>query len=750
LITVFSDCKSLVAQSDFYAIENIPEIRLYFSQANWDEILDSLYVEGELARLGGNVIIDGVLYEDVGVRYKGFSSYSSSRDKNPLNIDLDYVYDQNHLGYKKIKLSNVIQDPSFVREVLSYEIARKYMPASKANYANVYINDVLIGLYTNVEAVDNDFLEGHFGTGDNTFFKCNPETLDLNGENANLGNTPGTDISNYYPFYKLKSDEDEGWNELYEFIDVLNDAPENVKDVLNIDRTLWMHAFNYAVINFDSYIGYAQNYYIYKGNDGRFNPILWDLNMSFASYRLTDASDHWDGFTISEAKTIDPLQHLNSFSVQPRPLIRNLLTDETQKRMYLAHLRTIMEENFNNLDYGTRAQYLQNLIDASVQADTNKFYSYTDFTDNLNSTVSDLVDYPGITDLMNDRATYLSTYPGIQGAPDINTVTVAPLNTSAGDNISITADVTGSPINVFLAYRYTTDDTFTMVSMLDDGTQDDGASGDGTYGFQIDNIANKIQYYIYAENDTVGRFSPERAAYDFYELNSKIGENDLVINEVMANNVLTVADQDDEFEDWIELYNNSSYDISTDGMFLSDDASDIGKWTMPSTIIEPGEYFTIWADGDTMQTGNHANFEFNGEGDSLWISYSDGSIIDSVYFGEQQTISSFGRYPNGTGSFVEMLPTFGKENDGVDASVLLEDVFVYPNPADGELNVRINQSESCEIAIYTLDGRMAAPKQKSVGGETIAINTFSFSRGIYLLHVSYGSENTIKKIMITH
>ena len=218
----------------------------------------------------------------------------------------------------------------------------------------------------------------------------------------------------------------------------------------------------------------------------------------------------------------------------------------------------------------------------------------------------------------------------------------------------------------------------------------------------------------------------------------------------MANNVLTVADQDDEFEDWIELYNNSSYDISTDGMFLSDDASDIGKWTMPSTIIEPGEYFTIWADGDTMQTGNHANFEFNGEGDSLWISYSDGSIIDSVYFGEQQTISSFGRYPNGTGSFVEMLPTFGKENDGVDASVLLEDVFVYPNPADGELNVRINQSESCEIAIYTLDGRMAAPKQKSVGGETIAINTFSFSRGIYLLHVSYGSENTIKKIMITH
>ena len=49
-------------------------------------------------------------------------------------------------GINKLKLSNVIQDPSFIREVLSYEIARKYMPASLANFANLYINDTLWGL----------------------------------------------------------------------------------------------------------------------------------------------------------------------------------------------------------------------------------------------------------------------------------------------------------------------------------------------------------------------------------------------------------------------------------------------------------------------------------------------------------------------------------------------------------------------------------------------------------------------------
>ncbi|HIA11966.1 MAG TPA: hypothetical protein EYN69_07840, partial [Flavobacteriales bacterium] len=136
------------AQS-LYSDSSIAEIRIYFTESNWDAILDSLYVDGLEERLMGSLSIDGMPYDSVGIRYKGYSSVSVNRIKNPFNIKLDYVInDQNHQGYDKIKLSNVIQDPSFVREVLSYEIARKYMPASQANFSNVYINDTLIGLYT--------------------------------------------------------------------------------------------------------------------------------------------------------------------------------------------------------------------------------------------------------------------------------------------------------------------------------------------------------------------------------------------------------------------------------------------------------------------------------------------------------------------------------------------------------------------------------------------------------------------------
>src|SRR3989338_5124603 len=257
------------AQSSWYDTDQIAEIRLYFAQSNWNELLDSLYVLDESERLGGDVVIDGTRYENIGVRYKGFSSYSSDRYKNPFNIELDYVYaDQNHRCVSKIKLSNVIQDPSFIREVLGYEVARKYMPASRANYANVYVNDVLIGVYTNVEAVNNSFLFEHFSSEDGAFFKCNPETLDLNGENSNLNSALGSNVAAYYPFYKLKSSETEDWNELLQLITMLNDPAADVSEILNIDRTLWMHALNYAIINFDSYVGYAQNFYLYRDADG--------------------------------------------------------------------------------------------------------------------------------------------------------------------------------------------------------------------------------------------------------------------------------------------------------------------------------------------------------------------------------------------------------------------------------------------------------------------------------------------------
>ena len=510
----------LNAQTDFYNIDSIPEIRIYFEQADWDHLLDSFYVEGDEERLLASLSINGQFLDSVGIRYKGFSSVSVNRNKNPFNIKLDYIKgDQNYEGIDKIKLSNVIQDPSFLREVLSYEIGRKYMPASQSNFATVYINDQYWGLYSNVEAVNKKFLAQHYASSGNAFFKCNPASLDLFGENSNLGNSLGSNIENYHPFYDMKSDE--GWVDLYELIDILNEEPDDIESILNIDRTLWMHAFNYVLVNFDSYIGYAQNYYLYKDNNGQFNPIIWDLNQSFGSYRLADASEFFDGFNIEQAKTIDPLLHYSSVSVFPRPLMRKLFENDTYRRMYLAHIRTIVEENFANQDYSLRGEQMQSLIANHVFADTNKFYSNDDFYTNLNETVSDLVDYPGITNLMDARTTYLQSYAGYQGAPLISTITHTPQVVSTGDDVWINTEISDAE-NVVLAYRFEEHGLFQKITMLDDGTQNDGAAADGIFGIQLSNVPGFVQYYIYAENEIAARFSPERAAYEYHTIQSSL------------------------------------------------------------------------------------------------------------------------------------------------------------------------------------------------------------------------------------
>ena len=730
------------AQSNFYAVDSLREIRIYFYDDNWDYQLDSFYVEGDNERILADIIIDGSSYDSVGVRYKGFSSVSVNRVKNPFNIKLDYIIDdQDHQGIDKLKLSNVIQDPSFIREVLSYEISRKYMPASQANFTNLFINDTLWGLYTNVEAVNKSFLIDHFDNKYNTFIKCNPENLNvqIGAENSNLSNTHGTDSANYEPYYSMKSDN--GWTDLYNLIDTLNNFTDSVEKVLNVDRTLWMHAINYSLINFDSYIGYAQNYYLYKDRTKQFNPILWDFNMSFGGFRLTDASQlYFNGFDITQAQNMNPLVHHNFISVSPRPLMRNLFSDERYRKMYLAHIRTIMEENFVNQDYFIRGQHLQNLIDQDVQSDTNKFYTYSDFTTNLTNQVSLVASIcPGITQLMNARSNYLSSYYGYSGEPSISNISTTQ-NISLGDDLWITAEVLDATYTR-ISYRFGENQRFKNKEMFDDGMHNDGIAGDGIYGCKITNCSNAMDYYFYADNDSSGVFSPVRAAYEYYSIQLSVSSGDLVINEVMANNVSTVSDNSGKFEDWIELYNTTSSPISTNGLFITDTIPNLHKWALPNHIISPNSYFIIWADEDGNQGSEHANFKLSNFGEQLILSNSDSSIIDSITYLPQVDDISFSRNPNGTGPFSMMTPTFNHNNNTTETEEISISSFAcYPNPFSNKLNVISDKG----FFVMDIFGRIILELNHSEK----TINTSSWSDGLYFIHLKGNSNTTIKLIKI--
>ena len=746
-ILLFFSSMMLFAQEGFYSTDTIRDIRTTFAQSNWDEILDSLYVAGDKGRMQATLFIDGIQYDSVGVRYKGYSSASVDRVKNPFNIKLNYLIEgQDHQGIDKIKLSNVIQDPSFLREVLSYEIARKYMPASESNFANVYVNDTLLGLYSNVEAVNNEFLEKHFTTADNVLVKGNPETVDLYGENSNLSQTLGMDSLAYTSLYSMQSDY--GWTALYNFIDTLNNHEADIDKVLNVDQALWLHALNYTLINFDSYVGYAQNYYLYQDQAGRFNPIIWDLNMSLGSFRLTDASVYFDGFSIEQAKTLDPLSHHNEFSVFPRPLLRKLFNTSRYRKMYLAHIRTIVQENISNQAYLTRAETLHQLIDESVQNDANKFYTYADFQNNLYGTVSDFIDYPGIVDLMEGRAAYLSTYPGFQGAPDIENVSVFPEAPVSNDMLVITAQASNAS-EVILFYRTRPDIVFEQLLMNDEGIDGDELAGDGIFSSQFLFQGRDVDYYIYAENDSAGAFSPQRAAYEYFTIEGQLNPGDIVINELMASNEDVVADADGAYDDWIELLNTTANELSLGGLYLSDDATNLSKWALPNQVLQAGSYFIIWADSEDAQGSSHANFKLSSAGESLFLSDAHQVLIDSVLFPEQIENVSYGRMPNGFGDFTFLSPTFEQSNDGANL-IPLDDALVfnlYPNPVLDVLYFKIESQSNSTIQIIDVLGRVVYKSNLSAGIINGELCVSDLNAGLYVVSVMSNKTVMSKKMV---
>jgi len=383
IITIFLVCilTSSYAQ-DFYDMNTIQTIEITFEENNWDQLLDIQYATTGDYILAKSVMINGVEFDSVGVKYKGNSTYQSNQVKNPWHIELDTYKDHEYDGYTDIKLSNVAKDPSFLREVLSYQILRQYMDAPLSNYANVYVNGNLIGLYSNSESISKKFVNSRYYSKNGTFVKCNPP----DGAGPQSNDFPnleylGQDSTDYYDAYEIKSDT--GWQELIDLCDTLDNEIGEIEKIIDVDRALWMLAYNNALVNLDSYSGsFKQNYYLYRDESGRFLPIIWDLNESFGRFSNT-GSGNLNG-TIAKQQ-MDHLLHENDSDF---PLIRNLLAVPMYKRMYLAHFKTILIENFDNGSYFTTGQTLQGVIDASVQADNNKFFTYNNFLANLSSDIN--------------------------------------------------------------------------------------------------------------------------------------------------------------------------------------------------------------------------------------------------------------------------------------------------------------------------------------------------------------------------
>ncbi len=656
-------------ESNLYDANTLRTLYLRFHDADWYEQLGDFYRTD--VDVPADLIVDGEVYQSVGVRFRGSSSYFTVwNEKKSFNIAVDYGDDRQRLyGYKTLNLLNGHSDPSFLREILYSRIARNYLPAPKANFVKLVINGESWGVYINSQQFNKDFLDEWFETKAGVRWKVPP------GRSSGLVYN-GDQPSSYQQSYQLKTRAEEApnaWQDLIQLCKVLEVTPDDqleseLSPILNIDRALWFLALDNVFIDNDGYFSRASDYALYQDPMGRFHLLPHDSNETFR-FAGGGGPNSWQ----TDGRMLSPVA-LESDTM--RPVLSRLLAIPHLRARYLAHVRTIVDEWLNwDLLQPVIAAY-QSLVDAEVKADDKKLYGYEAFA------TSHIKDHggggsggrggritPSFKRFVEERGEYLLNHPEINKPTPTITSVSKPEAPMANQPVQIAAKI-GRDIGVSAVILYYADGQFSpfqSVQMSKEGA---------VYVGEIPafSAGKKVHYYVEArsvESHGTTMFFPARTEFAplTYRVTSPVAASSpVVINELMASNTQSLADPQGENDDWIELHNVSDAVVNLSGMYLSDNRTNPRKWQFPDgTQIGPGGYLIVWADEDgNAEPGLHANFKLSRNGEIVMLidtDQRDNQVLDLIEFKVQGEDVAFGRVPNGAGNFRSIRGTPGQRNN---------------------------------------------------------------------------------------
>ncbi|MEE2886158.1 MAG: CotH kinase family protein [Planctomycetota bacterium] len=651
---------AIPAQSeDLYDLTKVRSLYIQFSSANWYSQLVANRTTG--AHLQGDVIVDSKLFQQIGVRMVGGDSFDGTAStKKPHSIKMDaFTKGQDLYGYDNINLHNGFNDPTMMREVISYEILREYMPAPRANWVDVYVNNVYWGLYINIQQVDKGMISDWFKGNDGNRYLAEPTAAAGKGKSALQW--LGTTLQNYQDAYDLKTGSPTNpYVDLQTLCNVLNNSTQlstDLPQVFEVDRALWYLAHFNLVSNLNGYNPRGNGYYIY--HDEQFdtlNVLPWDMGGAFGASSSQ---------TVSEALNFDPFEGDTRTS---RPMVSRLFSVAEWRSRYVHHMKTILADSLDwTSSVAKQVSTYQTLIDPIVQADPKKLYSYQDFLDNITKAVvlGNEPGYgkvaPGLQQFCDSRAAYVNTLAEFQFvAPVLSDVKVTPSDPKPNTVTNVTAKVTSTVALGQVTAHYRGDGGYMMVTMYDDGNHGDGGANDGVFGGTIPATVHtpgaKVEYFVGAASAAASggavTYLPAKAANDpmSYVTRWAVGSSPAHINEFLAINNSTNVDENKEYEDWVEIYNKSSNPLPVGGMFLTDNVSNPTKWEIPANTSIPGDgTILIWCDEDKSQGPLHANFKLAGAGEEIILFDTDGATqLSRIQFGQQTADVSIGWREDGS------------------------------------------------------------------------------------------------------
>lgn len=213
------------------------------------------------------------------------------------------------------------------------------------------------------------------------------------------------------------------------------------------------------------------------------------------------------------------------------------------------------------------------------------------------------------------------------------------------------------------------------------------------------------------------------------------------INEFMAANSRTIADEAGDYDDWVEIYNARAEPMRLKGWYLTDDLAVTTKWAFPDTVIPAGSYLLVWADGECREGPLHASFKLKaspGEQIGLYATeYDNILIVDTLSFGPQGKDTSYGRIPDGSSHWQFLtIPTPGARNvtDGSEyRGVLFINEFMAANSStiadeagdyDDWIELYNASSDALELSGIYLTDNLAVPNKWVLPDTTVPARGF--------------------------
>lgn len=334
-----------------------------FENADWEA--EMVAFNNTDVEVPATVTVDGRVYRDVGVHFRGNSSFAVGNGyKRSLNLTFDFVHEDQAIGgYRTLNFLNANTDPTLMRTVLSMHIARQYVAAPKANFVRVVINGENWGVYANAQQFNKEFAADNFGTTKGMRWKVPQGNGQIGGFTYQ-----GDDPNRYRRTFQIKSkDEPEAWSALIDLAKTLSETPPESLEAalasrLNVDAYLRFLALDNVMASADAFFQRASDYSLYRHPDGQFQFVFHDANEMFSMG--------------GRGVELSPLVAQNDTT---KPIIAKVLAVPALRARYLAYVREIAEKSFDWNVVGPVVARYRELIADDVARDTRKLFSTDEF-----------------------------------------------------------------------------------------------------------------------------------------------------------------------------------------------------------------------------------------------------------------------------------------------------------------------------------------------------------------------------------